>query len=163
MTVSTPSSKLGRHVFGVAALASGIITLAWHDYNDWLNCVTLSKPPPLPRSSAAWRFSSAAALGVIYLFFALLCVPEIIVSPQIYDSWGNSCWPRAIPGMKCPSQLVPPLGLQFHVLLDGLRRTIQSPLLYRQSNCFLVGFGFAFNLIEVEPIFQQSSVVCLIH
>jgi hypothetical protein len=36
-------------------------------------------------------------------------------------------------------------------------------LIYRQSNCFLVGFGFAFNLIEVEPIFQQSSVVCLIH
>lgn len=35
MTVSTPSSSLGRHVFGVAALAFGLITLAWHDYNDW--------------------------------------------------------------------------------------------------------------------------------
>src|SRR5208282_1398951 len=34
MTASTPSSNLGRHVFGVAALASGLITLAWHDYND---------------------------------------------------------------------------------------------------------------------------------
>jgi hypothetical protein len=34
MTVSTPSSNLGRHVFGVAALAFGLITLAWHDYND---------------------------------------------------------------------------------------------------------------------------------
>jgi hypothetical protein len=34
---------------------------------------------------------------------------------------------------------------------------------YRQSNCFLVGFGFAFNRIDVEPIFQQSRVVCLIH
>jgi hypothetical protein len=35
MSVSTPSSNLGRHVFGVAALAFGLITLAWHDYNDW--------------------------------------------------------------------------------------------------------------------------------
>jgi len=34
MTVSTPSANLGRHVFGVADLASGLITLAWHDYND---------------------------------------------------------------------------------------------------------------------------------
>jgi hypothetical protein len=33
MTVSTPISNLGRHVFG-AALGSGLITLAWHDYND---------------------------------------------------------------------------------------------------------------------------------
>jgi hypothetical protein len=35
MIVSTPSSILGRHVFGVASLAFGLITLAWHDYNDW--------------------------------------------------------------------------------------------------------------------------------
>ena len=32
---STPSSNFGRHVFGVAALAVGFITLVWHDYNDW--------------------------------------------------------------------------------------------------------------------------------
>ena len=35
MTVSTPGSNLGRHVFGVAALAFGLITLAWQDYNGW--------------------------------------------------------------------------------------------------------------------------------
>jgi len=34
MNVSTPRSNLGNHVFGVAALAFGLITLAWHDYND---------------------------------------------------------------------------------------------------------------------------------
>jgi hypothetical protein len=34
MTVSTPNSSLGRHVFGAAALAFGLITVAWHDYND---------------------------------------------------------------------------------------------------------------------------------
>ena len=33
MTEPAPGSNLGRHVFGVAALAFGLITLAWHDYN----------------------------------------------------------------------------------------------------------------------------------
>src|SRR5271165_631950 len=28
-------SNLGRHVFGAAALAFGLITLVWHDYKDW--------------------------------------------------------------------------------------------------------------------------------
>ena len=35
MAASMRSSNLGRHVFGAASLASGLITLAWHNYNDW--------------------------------------------------------------------------------------------------------------------------------
>src|SRR6266436_7579791 len=35
VSISTPSSNLGRHVFGAAALAFSLITLAWHDYNGW--------------------------------------------------------------------------------------------------------------------------------
>jgi hypothetical protein len=34
---------------------------------------------------------------------------------------------------------------------------------YRQSRCVLVGLGFTFNPIEVQPIFQQSRVVYFIH
>jgi hypothetical protein len=34
-TISTPGSNLGRHVFGVAALALGLVTLAWHEYSGW--------------------------------------------------------------------------------------------------------------------------------
>jgi hypothetical protein len=34
---------------------------------------------------------------------------------------------------------------------------------YRQSRCFLVGLGFAFSRTDVEPMFQQSRVVYLIH
>jgi hypothetical protein len=30
MTASTPAANLGSHVFGVAAVAFGFITLAWH-------------------------------------------------------------------------------------------------------------------------------------
>jgi hypothetical protein len=96
MTVSTPSSNLGRHAFGVAALAFGLITLAWHDYNGW----------HLPRyivyaAAAAQIFGGAAiqfrrtaktgaiVLGAVYLAFALLCLPQIVAKPQIYNSWGN--------------------------------------------------------------------------
>ena len=96
MTVSTPSSNLGRHVFGAAALALGLITLASHDYNDF----------HLPRyivyvASAAQIFggaaiqfrriakTGAAVLGAVYLVFALLCVPRIVAAPQIYNNWGN--------------------------------------------------------------------------
>jgi hypothetical protein len=96
MTVSTPSSTLGRHVFGVAALAFGLITLAWHDYNDW-------HPPRyiVYASAAALIFGGAAiqsrrtsktgavVLAAVYLVFALQCLPRIVASPQIYNSWGN--------------------------------------------------------------------------
>jgi len=31
----------------------------------------------------------AATLAVVYLFFALLCVPGIVSAPRVYNSWGN--------------------------------------------------------------------------
>src|SRR5438477_6098115 len=96
MTEAAPGSNLGRHVFGVAALAFGLITLAWHDYNG----------RHLPRYSvyaiagaqifggAAIQFrrtakTGAVVLGAVYLAFALLCVPGIVAAPRIYNSWGN--------------------------------------------------------------------------
>ena len=27
--------NLGRHVFGLAAIAFGILTYVWHDFNGW--------------------------------------------------------------------------------------------------------------------------------
>src|ERR1700693_3280236 len=105
MTVSTPSSNLGRHVFGVAALAFCLITLAGHDYHDWdhvryvLNAT--DGPVFVYAAAAAQIFGGAAiqfrrtaktgavVLGVVYLVFALLCVPRIVAAPQIYNRWGN--------------------------------------------------------------------------
>jgi hypothetical protein len=96
MTVSTPSSNLGRHVFGVAALAFGLITLAWHDYNDWHppRYIVYAAAAALIFGGAAIQFrrtakTGAAVLGAVYLVFALQCVPRIIATPQIYNSWGN--------------------------------------------------------------------------
>src|ERR1700688_3239017 len=96
MTVSRPNSNLGRHVFGVAALASGLITLAWHNYNDGqqLRYIVYSASAALIFGGAAIQFRrtakpGAAVLGAAYLVFALLCVPGIVAAPQIYNSWGN--------------------------------------------------------------------------
>src|SRR6202162_5937698 len=96
MSVSTPSSNLGRHVFGVAALAFGLITLVWHDYNDWHPplYIVYAAAAALIFGGAAIQFrrtakTGAVVLGAVYLVFALQCVPRIVTTPQIYHSWGN--------------------------------------------------------------------------
>ena len=96
MIASTPSSNLGRHVFGVAALAFGLITLAWHDYNDFhqLRYIVYAAAAALILGGAAIQFRRTAKTGAVvlvatYLVFVLLCVSPIVAAPQIYNSWVN--------------------------------------------------------------------------
>ena len=104
MTSSTPGSNLGRHVFGVAALAFGIITLVWPDYYDWLQLHYMSAQGGrvfAGAASAAQILGGAAiqfprtakpgavVLGAVYLVIALLSVPQIIATPQVFSPWGN--------------------------------------------------------------------------
>lgn len=96
MPTSTLSSNLGRHVFGLAALAFGIIALAWHNYADWHLPLYFAYAAGAAQiiGGVAIQFGQAAKtgsalLGVIYLVFALHCVPGIVAAPQIYNSWGN--------------------------------------------------------------------------
>src|SRR5271170_3601905 len=98
MTVSTPSSNLGRHVFGVAALAFGLITLVWHGSNDWHqpHYIVYAAAAAAAQifGGAAIQFRGTAKMGAVvlgaaYLVFALLCVPGIVATPKIYNSWGN--------------------------------------------------------------------------
>jgi hypothetical protein len=96
MNVSTPRSNLGHHVFGAAALAFGLITLAWHDYNDWHppRYIVYAAAAALIFGGAAIQFrraakTGAAVLGAVYLVFALQCLPRIVIAPRIYNSWGN--------------------------------------------------------------------------
>jgi hypothetical protein len=96
MTVATPGSNLGRHLFGVAALAFGVVTLAWHDYNGWHQprYLVYAAAVALIFGGAAIHFrrtakAGAAVLAVVYLVFALQCLPGIVAAPRIYNSWGN--------------------------------------------------------------------------
>jgi hypothetical protein len=103
MTVSTQRSNLGRQVFGVAALAYGVITLAWPDYYDWLQlhwiardgrsiAYAASAAQILGGAAIAFRRTDragAAVLGAVYLVIALLSVPRIVAAPQTYDPWGD--------------------------------------------------------------------------
>jgi len=77
-------------------LAFGLITLVWHDYNGWhrLLYIVYAAGAAQILGGAAIQFrrtakAGAVVLGAVYLFFALLCVPRIIATPQIYNSWGN--------------------------------------------------------------------------
>lgn len=96
---------LGRHVYGIAAIAFGVITLVWHDFNTWQQIRPLGNIAhreillffavvielfggcaiQWPRTARA----GALALGVLYLTFALLWVPFIVATPGTYDRWGN--------------------------------------------------------------------------
>lgn len=95
----------GRHVFGLAAVAFGTITLVWHDFNTWQQIRVLGNVPHreilvylaavieiLGGMAIQWRRTARAgaiALGAIYLIFALLWVPYIVAEPLVYDRWGN--------------------------------------------------------------------------
>jgi hypothetical protein len=96
MTAGTPNSNLGRHVFGVAALGFGVITLAWQEYNGWHLPGYIVYPAAAAEifGGAAIQFRRAVktggvALGAAYLAFALACVPGIVAAPRIYNNWGN--------------------------------------------------------------------------
>ena len=105
MTATTPSFNLGRHVYGTAALASGLVMLVWHDYRqyDQLNAILNATDGSVAVYSAAvaqifggltiqirqTEKAGAMVLGLVYLVLALLYVPQIIAAPQTYDPWGN--------------------------------------------------------------------------
>jgi hypothetical protein len=96
MTVPTLSSNLGRHLFGAASLAFGVITLTWHDYNGWHQprFLVYTVAAALIVGGAAIQFLrsakvGAAVLGAVYLVFALRCLPGIVAAPRVYNSWGN--------------------------------------------------------------------------
>jgi uncharacterized membrane protein YphA (DoxX/SURF4 family) len=96
---------LGRHVFGLAAIAFGLIAVAWREFNTWEQIRALGNVPHpeiLLYIAAAiqlcggiavqWRRTArvgALLLGAIYLAFALLWVPFIVHEPKVYDRWGN--------------------------------------------------------------------------
>lgn len=97
--------RLGHHVFGLAAIAFGLIGLLWHEFNTWQQIQPLGYVPHreilacivavieiLGGVAIQWKRTAgpgAVILGVTYLAFALLWVPFIVATPLVYDRWGN--------------------------------------------------------------------------
>jgi uncharacterized membrane protein YphA (DoxX/SURF4 family) len=91
--------SLGRYVYGLAAIGSGVCALAWHDFSalagvphremltDILATIEILGGMAIqwPRTARA----GAVAVGAIYLTFTLLAVPPIIAHPLVYNSFGN--------------------------------------------------------------------------
>jgi hypothetical protein len=82
--------------FGAATLASGLITLAWHNSSAGhrTHYVILAVAVAQIVGGVLLQFrgiakTGALILGAAYLVSALLCVPQIVAAPLIYNSWGN--------------------------------------------------------------------------
>ncbi|MGC1618271.1 MAG: hypothetical protein WA765_07240 [Candidatus Acidiferrum sp.] len=91
--------SLGRYVYGLTTIGSGICALVWHNYDALAGVphrgiliYILAVIEILGGVAVLWPGTAragAAALGAIYLFFALLGVPFIIKHPLVYNNFGN--------------------------------------------------------------------------
>ena len=91
--------SLGRYLFGLATIATGICALASHNYDQLTadphhailsNIVAAIEI--LAGLAILWTRTTrpgAIALGAIYLIFSLLAVPLIIHQPLVYNNFGN--------------------------------------------------------------------------
>jgi uncharacterized membrane protein YphA (DoxX/SURF4 family) len=119
-------SKLGSRVYGLGAVALGVVGLVWGDFaTNWEPIQALPFAVPhreaLAYAAAAcllsaglavqWRPSAKAgllALAVIYLLFAMLWLPRVIGFPQLFGTWGGmleEMAPAAAGAVACASLL----------------------------------------------------------
>jgi uncharacterized membrane protein YphA (DoxX/SURF4 family) len=91
--------SLGRYVFGLATIATGICALASHNY-DQLAAVphhailayVVATSEILAGLAVLWTRTTrpgAVALGAIYAIFCLLALPLMIHQPLVYNNYGN--------------------------------------------------------------------------
>jgi uncharacterized membrane protein YphA (DoxX/SURF4 family) len=95
--------SLGRYVYGIAAIASGVCTLVWHDFanvqmaaHDAHRHLIISyfvgAIEVLGGVAVLWPVTlrcGAIALGVLYGVFALFGLPGIFAHPLVYNGYGN--------------------------------------------------------------------------
>ena len=100
-------SNLGTRVYGLGAIALGLVGLAWGDFATvWQPIQAL--PFTVPHRAALayvaaagllsagvaiqWRRSARAGLlvlAILYFIFALLWLPRVIGFPQLFGTWGG--------------------------------------------------------------------------
>ena len=99
--------SLGRYVYGLAAIGSGICALVWHDFNALgdvphreILTYIVATLEILGGVAVQWpRMARAGAvvLGTIYFVFALLeGVPLILEHPLAYGGYGNFFLPFSL-------------------------------------------------------------------
>jgi uncharacterized membrane protein YphA (DoxX/SURF4 family) len=91
--------SLGRYVYGLAAIASGVCALAWHDFDALAGVprheiltYIVATIEILGGIAVQWPRTAragAVVLGTIYFTFALLAVPPIVEHPLVYNGFGN--------------------------------------------------------------------------
>jgi uncharacterized membrane protein YphA (DoxX/SURF4 family) len=91
--------SLGRYVFGLATIATGICALASHNYDQLagvphaaIKTYIIATIEILAGLAVLWPRTAragAVALGAIYFIFSLLAVPLIIQQPLVYNNYGN--------------------------------------------------------------------------
>src|ERR1044072_5213939 len=100
-------SNLGTHVYGLGAIALGLVGLAWGDFATvWqpIQALPFAVPHRLALAYVAaagllsaglaiqWRRSARAGLlvlTILYFIFALLWLPRVIGFPQLFGTWGG--------------------------------------------------------------------------
>lgn len=95
--------QLGRHVFGLAVISYGVISLAWQEFGVWQQIPSLGAHREVLGCVAAaveilgglaiqWRRTARTggiAVSILFLVFALIGVPSIVAGPRVYNNWGN--------------------------------------------------------------------------
>jgi uncharacterized membrane protein YphA (DoxX/SURF4 family) len=91
--------SLGRYVYGLAAIGSGLCALVWDNYDALGNVphrgiltYIVATIEVLGGVAVQWPRTAragAVALAAIYFTFALMGVPLIIAHPLVYNGFGN--------------------------------------------------------------------------
>lgn len=102
----TGSPSVGVRVYGLGAIALGLVGLVWGDFADvWQPIQSFGNVPhreALAYLSAVCELclgvavqfrriaqSGVVALGMLYFIFACFWLPRVIGFPQIYGTWGG--------------------------------------------------------------------------
>lgn len=103
----TAFSKPGRHVYGLGAIALGLVGLVWGDFATvWQPIQALPFTVPFREALAyiaaacllsagvaiQWRRSAPAGLrvlAILYFIFALLWLPRVVGYPQLFGTWAG--------------------------------------------------------------------------